>query len=137
MSYIRCLSNPENLYITNHGKKVCISTGGENPQIYADTKHFEAAFFAYKLASPWHSDFKFGNVRLYEDETDFLWRLQVGDSAPIKLYEVTVSYIANNNTFGDGEYLARKWLDKMTKADEKAAAKVMAMVTSAKKKAKK
>lgn len=74
MSYIRCLSNPECLYIWDeHGGKTAISIGAD-PVIYVNTRGFQAILSKW-LKNHWWIDeekgVRVGNLVLREEQIPF------------------------------------------------------------------
>lgn len=101
MSLIRCLSNPEGLYIWCEEKRVALSfrppLGRDDALGYIPTHVFRTALQRYLKGD---SDIKFKGLHLWEDDFTFKWRLtyESDNQLPIQLemWEVTLAYVASN-----------------------------------------
>lgn len=121
MSYIRCISNPEGLYIWSDRDGKTYLAKGSDPVKTIPSKIFKALFKKYKKEKAWKEDFKIGAYRLREvyispskrtfsiDGLDKLttktvhkyafnkgiyqWRIS-GPNWKIDMWEVTLEYIA-------------------------------------------
>jgi hypothetical protein len=92
MSYIRCLSNPEGLYIwRERGSRVAICENIK-PIIYVRTRDFHAVIRQYLDSG--HVPIKRGELRLTETG-DFKKCLHTPDRNII-MYDVTWDYICEN-----------------------------------------
>lgn len=100
MSYIRCLSNPEGLYIFGNGRTLEIHSKG-------DPKYL-APSILNQLLKNWLIDEGEANAYAFEETTltfekvgeDFKWRLNHPSwKDPLDLWETTLYYLAKNNEY--------------------------------------
>lgn len=98
MSYIRCLSNPESLYIIGTLRGQVEFCGDEQGRMLP-------AHVFHGVLSRWLQRYepevvRYRGATIMERKTDFKWELDYeGWSDPIVMWKVTLWYIASRNDF--------------------------------------
>lgn len=107
MSYIRCLSNPESLYIW--GETNCVQIAcGQKDLLQMPTRTFHGLL--KKFESFEEQDVKYGDATLFYKKIgkNFKWEMNYKTwKQPIRLWDVTLKYIVFTNSF--------KWKKKKKK----------------------
>lgn len=100
MSYIRCLSNPERLYIWGEGgNRLCVSIGTEEMKVLP-LRSFERLLKKWvKQEEDWEDNpIVFRDLKLEErPDTQFKWRLSYKNEPIVDMYYCTLYYLAHSN----------------------------------------
>ena len=94
MSIIRCLSNPEGLYIIYSSNGVEIMRPYPEETICVNEQDFDDFMSGAKVSMPIYREHEYKNLKVYSTE-DFKTCLEI-DGKKIIMWDVTWFYIVNN-----------------------------------------
>lgn len=105
MSYIRCLSNPEGLYIwgDGSGNLTIAHTGtarqrarGDQPIKYIPAKIFHGLFKHWLATCEENVSYRGASLKYLRRGAHFKWKLSYGDWS-LYMWDVTLNYLAEKN----------------------------------------